>query len=141
MDEFTRIFSQDDIRMLVDLLKLAVAARCNDKAREAVATLLQNMGETITGIAEMLLELSVTELEDVASNIDTSRAPPAPVIQESNHPYIDDINLTGHVRIPGAESLRIEFDRQCSTERRHDPLTITDVTGRSYQLILIIINN
>ena len=55
MDEFTRIFSQDDIRMLVDLLKLAVAARCNDKAREAVATLLQNMGESIAGIAEMLL--------------------------------------------------------------------------------------
>ena len=55
VDEFTRIFSQDDIRMLVDLLKLAVAARCNDKAREAVATLLQNMGESIAGIAEMLL--------------------------------------------------------------------------------------
>ena len=130
VDEFTRIFSQDDIRMLVDLLKLAVASRCNDKAREAVASLLQNMGETISGIAEMLLELSVTELEDVASNMDTSRAPPQPVIQESAHPYIDDANLCGHVRIPGAESLRIEFDRQCSTERRHDPLTITDATGR-----------
>ena len=37
---------------------------------------------------------------------------------------------TGHVRISGAESLRIEFDRQCSTERRHDPLTIMDGTGR-----------
>ena len=72
----------------------------------------------------------MTELEDVASNIDTSRAPPQPVIQETNHPYIDDVSLSGHVRIPGAESLRIEFDRQCSTERRHDPLTITDVTGR-----------
>ncbi len=30
----------------------------------------------------------------------------------------------------GAESLRIEFDRQCSTERRHDPLTIMDGCGR-----------
>ena len=38
--------------------------------------------------------------------------------------------LTGNVRIPGAEALRIEFDRQCSTERRHDPLTIMDGTGR-----------
>lgn len=37
---------------------------------------------------------------------------------------------TGHVRIPGAESLRIEFDRQCSTERRHDPLTLMDGSGR-----------
>lgn len=25
----------------------------------------------------------------------------------------------------------MEFDRQCSTERRHDPLTIMDGTGRS----------
>ena len=36
----------------------------------------------------------------------------------------------------GAESLRIEFDRQCSTERRHDPLTIMDGTGRIGKLNL-----
>ena len=42
----------------------------------------------------------------------------------------DDSILTGHVRIPGAECLRVEFDRQCSTERRHDPLTLTDGAGR-----------
>ena len=30
----------------------------------------------------------------------------------------------------GAEALRVEFDRQCSTERRHDPLTVMDGTGR-----------
>ena len=41
------MFSQDDIRMLVDLLKLAVAGRCNEKAREAVASLLQSMGELL----------------------------------------------------------------------------------------------
>ena len=34
------------------------------------------------------------------------------------------------LKFSGAESLRIEFDRQCSTERRHDPLTIMDGTGR-----------
>ena len=129
-DEFTRIFSQDDIRMLVDLLKLAVAGRCSERAREAVATLLQTMGEGTGGVADMLLELCVTELEDVASNTDSSRAPPQPVVQESVHPYTDDATLTGHVRISGAEALRLEFDRQCSTERRHDPLTIMDSTGR-----------
>ena len=59
-----------------------------------------------------------------------SRAPPQPIIQESSHPYTDDITLSGHVRAPGAEALRIEFDRQCSTERRHDPLTIMDGSGR-----------
>jgi len=44
--------------------------------------------------------------------------------------FSDDASQTGHVRIQGAESLRIEFDRQCSTERRHDPLTIMDASGR-----------
>lgn len=32
--------------------------------------------------------------------------------------------------MPGADALRIEFDRRCSTERRHDPLQITDGTGK-----------
>ena len=31
----------------------------------------------------------------------------------------------------GAEALRVEFDRQCSTERRHDPLTIMDGAVRT----------
>lgn len=31
---------------------------------------------------------------------------------------------------PGAEGLRVEFDRQCSTERRHDPLTVMDGVNR-----------
>lgn len=37
-----------------------------------------------------------------------------------------------HLSFPlaGAEGLRIEFDRQCSTERRHDPLTIMDGANR-----------
>ena len=46
----------------------------------------------------MLLELSVTELEDVGSNVDTSRAPPQPVIQESAHPYSDEASMGGQVR-------------------------------------------
>ncbi len=32
--------------------------------------------------------------------------------------------------MPGAESLRVEFDRLCSTEKRHDPLTLSDGMGR-----------
>jgi len=49
----------------------------------------------------MLLELCVTELEDVESNSHNLKRTPQPVVQESSHPYIDDVNLTGHVRIPG----------------------------------------
>ena len=33
-------------------------------------------------------------------------------LQESSHPYTDDAVQTGHVRIAGAEGLRVEFDRQ-----------------------------
>lgn len=33
--------------------------------------------------------------------------------------------------LSGAEALRIEFDRRCSTERRHDPLTVMDSAGRN----------
>jgi len=41
IDEFTHLFGQDDIRMLVDLLKLAVSGRSSEKSRESVASLLQ----------------------------------------------------------------------------------------------------
>lgn len=32
--------------------------------------------------------------------------------------------------LPGCEFLRVEFDRLCSTEKRHDPLTLMDGVGR-----------
>lgn len=78
----------------------------------------------------MLLELCITELEEVAMDNSSSRAAFQPVVQESCHPYTDNTNTSGVVKITGAEGLRVEFDKQCSTERRHDPLTIMDPTGR-----------
>lgn len=78
----------------------------------------------------MLLELCVTELEDVAMNPLAVPLKPQPVVQESNHPYGHDTRISGHVRVPGAEALHVEFDRQCSTEAISDPLTITDGSGR-----------
>lgn len=59
------------------------------------------MGITNTDIRDMLLELCVTELEDVAGNTFSLHLTPKPVVQESSHPYIDDATLTGHVKIPG----------------------------------------
>lgn len=38
--------------------------------------------------------------------------------------------MTGVVKIPGATSLRVVFEQGCSTERRNDPLTISDACGR-----------
>lgn len=49
----------------------------------------------------MLLELCVTELEDVASDRESGRIMAQPVVQESPHPYTDDTSLNNHIKIPG----------------------------------------
>ncbi|KAG8288256.1 E3 ubiquitin-protein ligase herc2 [Homalodisca vitripennis] len=131
LDDFTSLLGLNDARMLVDLLKLAVAKRVGPAAKETIASVLVSMATSLTSVAGMLLELCITELEDVALNNNNINATPIPVIQESSHPYIDDIALSGHVKIPGALVLRVEFDRQCSTERRHDPLCIMDGSGKT----------
>ncbi|CAD6227584.1 GSCOCG00001264001-RA-CDS [Cotesia congregata] len=130
LDEFTSTLTEDDARMLVDLVKLAVANRVCDNAKDIISSVLIALAKSNSAIKNMLLELCVTELEDTAANSNCISKSPQPVVQETPHPYIDDTTLTGHVKIPGAEALRVEFDRQCSTERRHDPLTIMDGAGR-----------
>jgi hypothetical protein len=40
LDDFTGLLGQDDACMLVDLLKLAVAARAGDTAKETVVSVL-----------------------------------------------------------------------------------------------------
>ena len=101
VDEFTKLLCPDDARMLVDLLKLAVAGRCSDRSRESLSAVLSALGATSTSIGDMLLELCVTELEDVATDTERIKSVPQPVTQESSHPYTDDAMQTGHVRIPG----------------------------------------
>lgn len=59
------------------------------------------MATSQPSVAGMLLELCVTELEDVALNNNNINATSIPVIQESSHPYTDDVALSGHVKIPG----------------------------------------
>ncbi|XP_052278368.1 E3 ubiquitin-protein ligase HERC2-like [Dreissena polymorpha] len=134
LDEFTRKLTPDDARILVDLLKLSVAGRVGVKGRETLSEVLTSLAKLNSAVAEMLLELCVTELEDVAADQNSGRNLAMPVVQESPHPYTDDTSLAGHVKIPGAKSLRIEFDRRCSTERRHDPLTIMDRSGRNFTI-------
>ena len=55
----------------------------------------------------MLLELCVTELEDVSHNT-LSVNNLLPVIQESPHPYTDNSDYSGTVRIPG-ETLLVKY--------------------------------
>ncbi|KAH9523229.1 E3 ubiquitin-protein ligase herc2 [Bulinus truncatus] len=130
LDEFTHKLTVEDARILVDLLKLSVARRmCT--AKKTLSDVLTALGKASSQVTEMLLELCVTELEDVATDSETGRSAAKPVVQESTHPYTDDSSQSGVVKIPGAEAMRVEFDRHCSTERRHDPLTIMDGTGRT----------
>ncbi|XP_043204412.1 E3 ubiquitin-protein ligase HERC2-like [Amphibalanus amphitrite] len=130
LDSFTSQLTADDARGLVDLLKLAAAGRVRDDATGALAQLLKAMGRSQPAVSAMLLETCVTELEDVASGGGGAARLPPPVVQESSHPYLRDTNISGLVRIPGAESLWVEFDPQCCSERRRDPLTLTDAGGR-----------
>ncbi|XP_017887257.1 E3 ubiquitin-protein ligase HERC2 [Ceratina calcarata] len=130
LDDFTCTLTEEDARMLVDLLKLAVANRVCKGAKETISSVLIALAKSNRSIRSMVLELCITELEDTVANSNNRTNMPQPVVQESPHPYIDGTTLTGHVKIPGAETLRIEFDRRCSTEKRHDPLTIMDGSNR-----------
>ncbi|ODN06550.1 E3 ubiquitin-protein ligase HERC2 [Orchesella cincta] len=130
VDDFVGLFTQEEACVLVDLLKIGVAGRAGHDAKQIISSMLLALSKAQPSVAEMLLELCVTELEDVAANMDFVRTLPAPVVQESSHPYSDNSFNTGRVKIPGAEQLRVEFDVQCSTEKRHDPLTIMDGSGR-----------
>ncbi|KAB5583793.1 hypothetical protein PHYPO_G00099730 [Pangasianodon hypophthalmus] len=130
LDEFTSLLVPDDTRVMVDLLKLAVNLRSGEKGKEVLSAVLSGMGTAYPQVADMLLELCVTELEDVATDSQSGRLSSQPVVVESSHPYTDDTSTSGTVKIPGAEGLRVEFDRQCSTERRHDPLTVMDGANR-----------
>lgn len=51
----------------------------------------------------MLLELCVTELEDVATDSQSGRLSSQPVVVESSHPYTDDTSSSGTVKIPGTQ--------------------------------------
>ena len=55
-------------------------------------------------VADMLLELCVTELEDVATDSQSGRLSSQPVVVESSHPYTDDTSTSGTVKIPGKQT-------------------------------------
>ena len=75
----------------------------------------------------MLMALCISELEAVSREPQSGTA--KAMVQESPHPYPDNYNDSKIIRIPGAEALIVNFDAHCSTERRHDTLTIKDGGG------------
>ncbi|XP_041973907.1 probable E3 ubiquitin-protein ligase HERC2 [Aricia agestis] len=130
LDDFTSQLGESDARALVDLLKLAAAGRVPNAANavKVITDVLMALCASKPGVAEMVAEVCVSELEEAAGG--GARAPPRPVTVDSPHPYADDTDISGVVKIPGACSLRVTFEQGCSTERRNDPLTISDSAGR-----------
>ncbi|VVD02572.1 unnamed protein product [Leptidea sinapis] len=114
----------------LDLLKLAAAGRIPDasNAVKIITDVLMGLCMSKPSVADMVVEVCVCELEEAAAG--SGRVAPQPVTVDSPHPYADDTFLTGVVKIPGASSLRVSFEPGCSTERRNDPLTILDASGR-----------
>lgn len=131
LDDFTTLLGETEAKNLVELLKLSVNGRTEQiSSAQTIANTLIAMGLNSPSICVMILETCITELEDLCTSRNFLGKIPRPVVQETSHPYIDNIVLVGHVRMPKAEALRLEFDQQCSTEKRNDPLIIMDGSGR-----------
>ncbi|CAG9110153.1 unnamed protein product [Plutella xylostella] len=99
-----------------------------NNALRVITDVLMALCSAKPAVADMVIEVCVCELEEAAAG--GGRTPPPPVTVDSPHPYADDTDISGVVKIPGASSLRVVFEQGCSTERRNDPLTISDATGR-----------
>ena len=78
-----------------------------------------------------MLQECTSEIEDLVTDNELRLQELKPVVQDSPHPYEGIKKLSGRVRVPGAENLRIEFDENCSTEYGHDILTIMNGNGRT----------
>uniref|UniRef100_W8AHF9 HECT-type E3 ubiquitin transferase n=1 Tax=Ceratitis capitata TaxID=7213 RepID=W8AHF9_CERCA len=131
LDDFTSLLGESEAKSLVELLKLSVAGRTGPlSTANTISDTLIALGSNSPTIGAMLLETCITELEDLCTSRYSLGKVPKPVMRESTHPYVDNMTIVGTVKIPGAESLRLEFDSQCSTEKRNDPLTIMDGSGR-----------
>ncbi|KAI8124136.1 putative E3 ubiquitin-protein ligase HERC2 [Lucilia cuprina] len=131
LDDFTSLLGESEAKSLVELLKLSVAGRTGPSSTsQTIAETLIALGSNSPSIGAMLLETCITELEDLCTSRHSLGKVPKPVMQESSHPYVDNVTTNGHVKIPGAEALRLEFDSNCSTEKRNDPLVIMDGSGR-----------
>ncbi|XP_050522470.1 E3 ubiquitin-protein ligase HERC2 [Daktulosphaira vitifoliae] len=126
IDEFLNVLNEKDIRLLLDLLKLAFVNRFSSNADKVlINTLIAYIHANLH--VNLLLEYCVSEMEAIYTHCSFLVSPPSKhVVQESTHPYQDDSYLSGYVSIPGAIALYIEFNPNCSTEKLKDTLTLMD---------------
>lgn len=96
LDEFTSLLGENEAKGLLELLKLSVAGRTGSgNTSQTIANTLIALGSNSSVIGGMVLETCITELEDLCTSRHFLGKMPKPVIQETSHPYIDDITLVG----------------------------------------------
>ena len=73
----------------IDMIGEFILGRSSmSRSRECLSSVLSSLGWHHPGsIGDMLLELCVTELEDVTTDTERAKSVPQPVVQESAHPY------------------------------------------------------
>lgn len=95
LDDFTALLGESEAKHLIELLKLSVSGRTGPaNTAETIANTLIALAKGSTTISNMLIETCITELEDLCTSRH-SLGKPKPVVQETSHPYIDDITLVG----------------------------------------------
>lgn len=130
LDDISSLLKEPEVKNLIELLKIILSRDENSTSAQAIANTIILVALKNPKINLMVFEICIAELEDLCTSRFLFENSPKPVVQETSHPYIDDVTLVGHVRIPNAEALRIEFDQACSTEKRNDPLILMDGAGR-----------
>lgn len=96
LDEFTTLLGESEAKSLVELLKLSVAGRTGPaNTAQTISSTLIALGINSSAIGGMILETCITELEDLCTSRHFLGKMPKPVVQETSHPYIDDITLVG----------------------------------------------
>lgn len=94
LDDFTTLLSETEAKNLIDLLKLSVNGRTEQlSSAQTIANTLIAMGSNAPHICVMILETCITELEDLCTSRNFLGKIPRPVLQETSHPYIDNITL------------------------------------------------
>ncbi len=90
------LLGESEAKGLLELLKLSVAGRTGPgNTSQTIANTLIALGTNSTAIGSMIIETCITELEDLCTSRHFLGKIPKPVVQETSHPYIDDIALHG----------------------------------------------
>ena len=110
LDDFTTLLGHSEVKHLIELLKLSVSGRAGTNTSETIANTLIALGKNSTDVGNMLMETCITELEDLCTSRHSLGRLPKPVVQETSHPYIDDITLVGKYYRNGLESKSSMFD-------------------------------